>query len=400
MFPKIEKITRDVTIVHFLLMFGYKLFSLFYPLFLISMGMTAFKVGWIYLLLYGSIAISALAVNFFIHRFQPSVVASIGILGYGIYSLIMLTTKDPVFFYFAQIVLGISAAFWLVSLKSILIESRPSSFAESFGWFYSAPEYASAAAPAIGALVIWKFGFPGVFVLSFLIQLFNSFYCYFKLKNDNSSEINILKSKDPARVFRVKDLRNKYSRILSELKNDSLIMRGLAVIFIALISGGVYRAFFVLYLENLSFTESDILKFMAALSILFIPLSLAIIKVIGKFKNMENINIGAGASGFAVFVMGVFGPILGGVHFLIFMVIDGFGGLALGAGKSALFAGKFTKDKEEASTLDSIISQAGIAIGGILGGILISVIGYGYTFAFLGAIVLMFALFNAIIRGK
>ena len=33
-----EKTTFDVSLVHFLLMFGYKLFSLYYPLFLISIG--------------------------------------------------------------------------------------------------------------------------------------------------------------------------------------------------------------------------------------------------------------------------------------------------------------------------------------------------------------------------
>jgi len=50
--PKIEKITRDVTISHFSLMFGYKLFSLYFPLFLVARGFSLPEVGYTYLLIY------------------------------------------------------------------------------------------------------------------------------------------------------------------------------------------------------------------------------------------------------------------------------------------------------------------------------------------------------------
>jgi len=44
--PKIEKITRDTTISHFFLMFGYKLFSLYFPLFLVARGFSLPEVGY------------------------------------------------------------------------------------------------------------------------------------------------------------------------------------------------------------------------------------------------------------------------------------------------------------------------------------------------------------------
>jgi hypothetical protein len=47
--PKIEKITFDVSVSHFLLMFGYKLFSLYFPLFLIAHGLSLPQVGYTYL---------------------------------------------------------------------------------------------------------------------------------------------------------------------------------------------------------------------------------------------------------------------------------------------------------------------------------------------------------------
>ena len=51
-FPKIEKITKDATITHFFLMFGYKLFSLYFPLFLVAREFSLPEVGYTYLLIY------------------------------------------------------------------------------------------------------------------------------------------------------------------------------------------------------------------------------------------------------------------------------------------------------------------------------------------------------------
>ncbi len=69
--PKIEKITRDATITHFFLMFGYKVFSLYFPLFLVQRGMSLPEVGYAYLLIYLPIAFLLLWLGFSTIRSTP-----------------------------------------------------------------------------------------------------------------------------------------------------------------------------------------------------------------------------------------------------------------------------------------------------------------------------------------
>ncbi|MCK5413305.1 MAG: MFS transporter, partial [Candidatus Pacebacteria bacterium] len=177
-FPKMEKTTFDVSLVHFLLMFGYKLFSLYYPLYLISIGFSVMNIGSIYMLTYFVIAVSSLTISRYIRRFNPSKVASFGIAGYGVFALMMLSAHNIYIFYLAQIILGFSAAAWLVSLRLILMKAKSESKSRSFGWFYSMPHYASVIAPLIGGAIILRFGFTGVFILSLIIQFANAFYAY------------------------------------------------------------------------------------------------------------------------------------------------------------------------------------------------------------------------------
>jgi len=152
--PKIEKVTRDATISHFLLMFGYKLFSLYFPLFLVARGFSLPEVGYTYLLIYLPIALFAPFVGFLNHKINPAILASVGILGYGVYALGMILIRNPALFYFWQVLLGISAALFFVSARAILISSPLENYDRAFGWFYSAPFYADALAPVLGALFI------------------------------------------------------------------------------------------------------------------------------------------------------------------------------------------------------------------------------------------------------
>ncbi|MDP2363757.1 MAG: MFS transporter, partial [Ignavibacteria bacterium] len=161
--PKIEKITKDATIVHFFLMFGYKTFSLYFPVFLIARGLSLPEVGYSYLLIYLPLSLFAPIAGHLNHKINPATLAAIGILGYAIYALGMILIQSPVLFYFWQVLLGISAALFFVSIRAILMGYPLENSDRSFGWFYSAPFYADAIAPAIGAFFIWKFGFVGVF---------------------------------------------------------------------------------------------------------------------------------------------------------------------------------------------------------------------------------------------
>jgi len=188
--PKIEKITRDATISHFFLMFGYKLFSLYFPLFLVARGMSLPEVGYTYLLIYLPIALFAPIASFLNHKINPAILASLGILGYSLYALGMILIQNPALFYFWQVLLGISAALFFVSSRAILMGSKLENPDRAFGWFYTAPFYADAFAPAVGALFIWKFNFFGVFVFSLVLQFLTAIFCFTKLKRQTVSLVD------------------------------------------------------------------------------------------------------------------------------------------------------------------------------------------------------------------
>ena len=182
--PKIEKITFDASLSHFLLMFGYKLFSLYFPLFLVARGLSLPEVGYTYLLIYLPIAVFAPVVGFLNHKINPVILAAFGIFGYGFYCLGMILihpVQMPISFFAFQVLLGISVAMFFVSMRWILIVSKLESPNRAFAWFYSSPYYADAIAPAIGALIIWQFNFIGVFVFSLILQFLNAGFCLSRL---------------------------------------------------------------------------------------------------------------------------------------------------------------------------------------------------------------------------
>ncbi|MBW6441275.1 MFS transporter, partial [Patescibacteria group bacterium] len=340
-FPKMEKTTFDVSLVHFLLMFGYKLFSLYYPLFLISNGFSILNVGSIYLLTYSVIAVSSVIINYYIHNLNPSKVASHGIAGYGIFALLMLLGSNIYVFYFAQIVLGISAATWLVSLRLILMRSKTDSKSRSFGWFYSMPHYASAIAPLIGGVVILKFGFVGVFVLSVLIQFANAIYAYKRLNGNSLSSDKRIPHKLPG-----KSLKKNYIKVFRIIKSDGTFVMILMSILTFLILGGIYRAFFVLFMEDLSFSETDIIRFISIISVMYLPLSILLIKIIEKLRNKKIISGGIIIEGIVTIVLGIFASVMNLFGLFVLMMIDSLGAMAFASGKSSYLSKKF-KDCQE-----------------------------------------------------
>lgn len=391
---KIEKTTLNVSLVYLFLMFGYKLFSLFYPLFLVSVGLSVVKIGSVYLLIYGTIAVASVAVNFFIHKVNPAIVASLGILGYAIYSLLMFFPQNMPIFYFAQILLGISAALWLVSLRSILITSRPRNYNVSFGWFYASADYASAIAPAVGALVIWKFGFVGVFTLSFFIQILTSFFCYVSLK-DSFWPRSVAKND-----FGVENLKERYGKFANILKKDGTLSFAMITIFTALMLVGAYRTFFILFLKDAGYDQDMIIKFASIISLAYAFLSLAIIRIMGRWGSAKNINYGVAAKGVIGVVLGLGLYAFNVVIVFILVLLDSLTDLVSGSGKSSLLAEKFKNFKEEAATFDTVLTQSGTAMGGLLGGLVISFAGYSHTFIIFSIIILMFSAISFLLALK
>jgi MFS family permease len=214
-FPKIEKITRDLTTSHFLLMFGYKLFALYFPLFLVARGLSLPEVGYIYLLIYLPIALFAPIAGFLNHKINPAILASLGISGYALYAAGMILIQTPALFYFWQVLLGISAALFFVSARAILMNSPLESYDRAFGWFYTAPFYAEALAPAVGALFIWKFNFIGVFIFSLAIQIFTAIFCFTQLKRE------VIRPLD--KFFNFQKFQKNYQKVFQKIKAPNIL---------------------------------------------------------------------------------------------------------------------------------------------------------------------------------
>ncbi len=373
-FPKIEKITRDATIIHFFLMFGYKLYSFYFPLFLVAKGFSLLQVGYTNFLIYLPIAIFAPIAGFLNHKINPAILSALGILGYGIHALGMIIFPNLVSFYLFQIILGISAALFFVSSRAILMGTKLESYDRAFGWFYSANSYAAAVSPAIGALFIWKFGFQGVFILSLILQFFNAVFCYARFRKQTGHLPDSVKIKESGR---------NYFTVLKNLKTkDTLIP--VSISFLVLILAGFNNTFFVLFLKNLGWSLNQILIFNSLLSLVFLPISFWVIKQVAKFKSEINISRGSQLAGiFSIFLGGLAGILN---FYLIFFIMLGnsIGGLITDSGRSGLLSIKLKNYPEESAAVDTVFSPLATALGAITGGFLISLLGYPLLFFFGG----------------
>ncbi len=373
-FPKIEKITRDATIIHFFLMFGYKLYSFYFPLFLVAKGFSLLQVGYTNFLIYLPIAIFAPIAGFLNHKINPAILSALGILGYGIHALGMIIFPNLVSFYLFQIILGISAALFFVSSRAILMGTKLESYDRAFGWFYSANSYAAAVSPAVGALFIWKFGFNGVFVLSLILQFFNAVFCYIRLKKQVRQLPDSVKIKESSQnyltVFRGIGTKNTLPFILTS--------------FLVLILAGFNNTFFVLFLKNLGWSLNQILIFNSLLSLIFLPISFWVVKQVARFKSEINISWGSKIAGIFSILLGGLYSILNFYSVFIIMLGNSIGSLVSDSGRSGLLSIKLKKHPEESAAVDTVFSPLATALGAITGGFLISLLGYPLLFFFGG----------------
>jgi MFS family permease len=376
-FPKMEKITRDATLVHLFLMFGYKAFSLYFPLFLIDRGLSLPQVGYSYLLIYLPLSLFAPIAGHLNHKINPAVLASIGILGYAVYSLGMIlivpqSSWGEFLFYLWQVLLGISSSLFFVSIRSILMGYRLENPDRSFGWFYSAPFYADAAAPIVGAFFIWQLGFSGVFLFSLLIYLATFVFCLASLRG-------------PAKPltdegFSLTDSKNNYQKIFGTLQGRQ-ILPVLSVSLAVLLLAGFYRAFFVLFLKDqLVWSQETVLIFMSLLSVLFLPLSFYLIGRLEKINSQQNVFRGGLTTGFFSIILGLFAPFLNFIGILILDLAKSASSLVCNSGRSGLLSKSLRAEPEEAGAIDTVFSPLGVALGALIAGLLIECLGYQSLF--------------------
>jgi len=382
--PKIEKITRDLSFSHFLLLFGYKTFSLYFPLFLVAKGFSLPEVGYTYLLIYLPLAIFSPVVGYLNHKINPAILGTLGILGYSLYSLGMILISNPFLFYFWQIILGISAALFFVSSRAILIGLEIKNYNPAFGWFYSAPFYSNAIAPAFGAFFIWKFDFLGIFIFSLILEFICAIFYLLKFKK--------IAKNLPDEGFSLENLKTNYQKVLNKIKEKEILFP-ILISFSLLLLGGFYRAFFVLFLkENLNWSQNLILIFISTFSFFFLPLSLFLIKRLEKFGSQKNIFQGGLISGFSSIFLGIFVPILNFFSLFLINLMRSAGSLICNSGRSGLISQKLKEEPEEASTLDTIFSPLAGSLGALISGFLIGIFGYQLLFIFGGFFVVLVSL--------
>ncbi len=389
--PKIQKITKYATVSHFLLMFGYKFFSLFFPLFLIARGFSLPQVGYAYLLLYLPIALFSPLVGFLNHKINPAILATIGIFGYGIYSLGMIFVQEQYLFYLLQILLGISAAFFMVSFRAILMGYPLENYNRSFGWFYSAPSYAAVLAPLVGAIIIWQFGFVGVFAVSFLFHLFNTVYCFTYLRKPAAKLVD-----DGFNFSQFKENYQKAIRRISQKDIFPFILISFSTLFLV----GFFRAFFLLFLKDLGWEQNQIIFFGSLIPLVFLPITLLIIKKLEKGEGGNNIVKGGLIAGTFSILFGLLGIVLNAFIFLKISIISavvililitgkGIGDFITNSGRSGLLSRELKGSPEEAGAIDTIFAPLGAGIGSLIAGLAIGFMDFNLLFILGGVVVLI-----------
>jgi MFS family permease len=378
--PQIEKTARDVTISHFFLMFGYKLFSLYFPLFLLAKNFSRPEIEITHFFIYLPIALAAAIVGLLTHRISPVFLIIAGIAGYASYSLGMMFVENTFLFYSLQIVLGVSAALFFVSTRTMLMGSRSEQVDSSFAWFYSAPSLADALAPIVGALVIFNFGFFGAFFLSFLIHVCNVAFALCRLGKAKVQRLEAHQS-----LLKTKEI---YKDMVGSLTR-SAVFPLLFVSFLVLVLGGFNNAFFVLFLKQLGYSQNQILIFGSVLSFVALPLSLWVVQEVKKRKSTINIIKGSEIVGVFSMVLGAFSSFLSLPLLFVVTLGKNVGGLMTSSGRSGLIFQHSKNRPSEAGALDTVFGPFATALGAIIGGPLILVLGYPAIFMVSGAILLL-----------
>jgi len=379
---------EKITLTHFFLMFGYKLFSFYFPLYLLEKNFSILQVGYTSFLIYISLAISAPVVGYLNYKIKPNILITLGVLGYSGYSLAMLFSVPVPYFYGFQILLGISGALFFVSSRSILMSEKSKKLSGTFAWFYSAPIYADAIAPALGALIIWKFGFFGVFVVALIVQVLASIFAFTKLKSG---------TKVADKVSLSESISN-YKKVSTRMDTKGVFIIFLS--FLILVIAGFNNTFFILFLKSLNLTQEQILIFNSVVSLSFLPISIVVAKKINKVSNEKNIYIGGQ-------IVGAFSILLGLVtnfinYFLMFVItlIEDTGNLIASSGRSSLMATRLKNYPKESAAIDTIFSPLSTSFGALFGGILIYYFGYQLIFIFMGVVILLLSLIGIYVKNR
>jgi len=377
--PHFEITTKNSTISHFLLMLGYKLFSFYFPLFLLEKGLSLPRIGFVYLLIYLPIVVFSPLVGAIGRKANPYFLVMSGIFGYGLYSLGMLFLPLSLFFYVLQVILGLSASLFLVGNRVILMSLHLNRPARSFGWFYSAPYYAAEFAPVIGAGIIFLWGFGGIFMTSILIYFVDILFTFFSIPKNFDIKLSV--------DFNTNSLEHFYQAIKKSFSFD--IFPVLIFSLTILILGGFYQSFFLIFLKSIGWGRTEILAYSSLFSIIFMPLSVYGIKILSNFNVVKTIFVGGIIFAASSIIIGLTVAVVGFAGVLVLMEIGELGSFLSNSSRSGFMSKAFSTFPHGSAVLDTIFSPLGTALGAMLGGLLVSHIGYSGIFVFGGILILL-----------
>ena len=213
--------------------------------------------------------------------------------------------------------------------------------------------------------------------MSLILQFFNAIFCFKNLKN---------KTRQLTENITIKESNQNYIKVFSGIKGKDFLPLVL-ISFFVLILAGFNNTFFVLFLKNLGWSQNQILLFNSILSLVFLPISLWIIKQVAKFSSAINISRGSQITGIFSIILGSFASILNFYYVFFIMLGKSIGGLMAGAGRSGLLTTKLKKYPEESAAVDTIFSPLATAFGALIGGLIIGPLGYPLIFILGGILI-------------
>ncbi len=380
-----NEVIRGVTLAHFLLMFGYKLFSAYFPLFLVLQGFSLPQIGYSYLLIYLPIALCAPITAFFTRRVNPVAVMVLGILGYAAYALLMIFNTGAALFFAWQAMLGVAASLFFTSTRVLLMAYPAANIERGFSWFYNAPFWADAVAPVLGGFLIWRVGFAPVFTLAVAITLAAAATAAVLLWN--------VCARRGRHTISLAAWAQKWRNLLSRAANRKMAP-SLVVSFAGLWISGIFAAFFVLFLKSsLSWSQDAVIAYTAASSAFFSVAYIFFIRPWQKGSDGKSVMAGAAISGIFTMLLAIPAALLNYASVFILEFFKNAGGFVCNAGRSALVAREMEKNPDEAGAFDTIFSPLGIALGSLTGALLVGPLGYQGLFFFSGAFVLAITIF-------
>jgi predicted MFS family arabinose efflux permease len=148
----------------------------------------------------------------------------------------------------------------------------------------------------------------------------------------------------------------------------------------------------VLFLKNIGWSQNQILIFSSLLSMVFLPISFFTALWLDKSKSIANILKGSRIAGTFSIILGLMANILNFYLMFVIVLFKNIGGLITNSGRSGLLSTKLKKYPEESAAVDTIFSPLAASLGALMGGGLITLLGYPLIFIAGGILILLFGL--------